>query len=135
MVPSDVMLARYASTRDLRDRIRDARDGCLCERAEGVEFVDGCDDLPIQRSGTPCWKAARKWEPVTAYDGCPTGEHRFYFDPPIDEWCATCRARQAYTEQLRAAVRDHAAAKRAILQRGRALVRQQQAGTPRPEAA
>jgi hypothetical protein len=130
MVPSDVMLARYASTRDLRDRIRDARDKCLCERHEGVQWVDG---LPEPQSGAPCWKAARQWDNGKCdEDGRPV---RFYFDPPIDSWCATCRNRQAYTEQLRAAVRDHAAAKRAILQRGRAIVRQQQAGTPRPEAA
>jgi hypothetical protein len=127
MVPSEVMLARYASTRDLRDRIRDARDECLCERHEGYEWVE---DMPVPKSGEPCWKAARHWSHDE--EGQRDG---FYLDPPISEWCQTCRARQAYTEQLRAAVRDHAAAKRAILQRGRALVRQQQAGTPRPEAA
>lgn len=126
MKQADALLSCYAGTRDLRDRIREARDGCLCERHEGV---DGNFEM---RSGEPCWKAARKWDDVIAWDGSPTGRTNFHFDPPIDDWCATCRQRQAYTEQLRAAVREHAAAKRAILQRGRMLVRKQ-AGAPTPE--
>jgi hypothetical protein len=120
---SDILLF-YARTRDLRDRIRDARDACMCERHEGWRVVDG---VPEMNSGEPCWKAARKWDDEVAWNGEPTGRRRFYFDPPIDAWCATCRNRQAYTEQLRAAVRDHAAAKRAILQRGRALARRSDA--------
>jgi hypothetical protein len=118
---SDILLF-YARTRDLRDRLLKARNGCMCDRHEGYQFVDG---LPVPRHGEPCWKAARQWDDAS-YDsyGRP---RRFYFDPPISAWCDPCRARQAYTEQLRAAVRDHAAAKRAILQRGRALARRSDA--------
>ena len=112
---SDDLLMVYATTRDLRDRIKAARDGCSCERHEGFDLVDG---VITDRLGEACWKAARKWS-----DRGPDLSPEFYLDPPIDEWCATCRNRQAYTEQLRAAVKDHAAAKRSILQRGRALVR------------
>lgn len=119
--PADALLASYARTRDLRDRVKAARDACFCERHEGYELVDG---LPSPKSGTPCWKSARKWDNDFCDDsGRPVP---FRFDPPIGEWCATCRQRQAYTEQLRAAVRDHAAAKRAILQRGRSLARKQE---------
>lgn len=115
--PDSDVLETYARTRDLRDQIRDARDKCLCERHEGVQWVDG---LPEPQSGQPCWKAARQWDNGRVDEwGKPV---RFYFDPPIGDWCATCRNRQALTEQLRAAVRDHAAAKRAVLQRGRKLV-------------
>lgn len=116
MKNAERLLSDYARSRDLRDSIRVARDACLCERHEGV----GVDLEP--RSGAPCWKSARKWEDVIAWDGAPTGRTTFHFDPPIDDWCATCRQRQAYTSQLRAAVREHAAAKRSILQRGRMLV-------------
>lgn len=112
---ADDLLARYAITRALRDAIREARDGCLCERHEGV------DENMEARSGAPCWKAARQWKDEAYPDGSPKERRTFYFDPPIDDWCPTCRRRQAYTEQLRVAVRDHASAKRAILQRGRAL--------------
>ncbi len=118
MKPADSLLSSYAHTRDLRDQIKAARNACLCERHEGIEW-DG--ELPIPKSGEPCWKAARTWDAAFSDDsGMPVP---FHFDPPISEWCDTCRQRQAYTEQLRAVVREHAAAKRAILQRGRALVR------------
>lgn len=114
---TDAMVVQYASTRSMRDRLRVARDGCLCERHEGV----GENLEP--RIGEPCWKAARQWSDHVDGDGCPTGRRSFHFDPPIDDWCQTCRQRQAYTVQLRAAVRDHASAKRAILQRGRKLMK------------
>lgn len=109
-LPASELIARYAATRDLRDRIRDARDACLCERHEGAE-----------RTGEPCWKSARQWTPEVAWNGEPTGRTAFHFDPPIDEWCASCRNRQALTTQLRAAIKEHAAAKRSVLQRGRKL--------------
>jgi hypothetical protein len=111
--PADAILLNYAKTRDLRDRIRSARDGCLCDRAERGTF----------QTGPPCWKEARKWTLKVDWQGCPTGDTEFRFDPPIAAWCPTCRQRQAYTEQLRAAIREHAAAKRSVLQRGRALTR------------
>ena len=114
---SDAILMRYAETRDLRDRLYDARNSRLCERHEGI------GDNREPNSGEPCWKAARQWTDEVGWNGEPTGHRSFHFDPPIDDWCTTCRQRQAYTEQLRAAVRDHAAAKRAILQRGRMLVK------------
>lgn len=117
MIANNELLSRYAGTRDLRDQIREARDGCLCERHEGV------DENMEPRSGEPCWKSARQWDHEVAWDGEPTGRTRFRFDPPIDAWCYSCRQRQAFTERLRAAVKDHAAAKRAILQRGRMLKR------------
>lgn len=118
MKPADALLSSYAKTRDVRDRLKDARNGCMCQRHEGVDFEDG---LPVQQLGAPCWKAARKWDESFCDDeGMPVP---FRFDPPISEWCDTCRQRQAFTEQLRVAVREHAAAKRAILQRGRALLR------------
>ena len=106
----DVLLRAYAESRDLRDRVRTARNGCLCYRHEGVD-----------QSGEPCWKSARQWE---SNDDPERFEmRRFYFDPPMSEWCVSCRQRQEFTEQLRTAVKAHAAAKRAILQRGRALCR------------
>lgn len=123
MKTANALLLGYAQTRDRRDRVRDARDECFCERHEGIEIVDG---IPTERLGSPCWKAARHWSHDE--EGQPSG---FYLDPPIGQWCATCRARQAYTEQLRAAVREHAAAKRSILQRGRALGKHSQAGENR----
>lgn len=118
MKTADDLLRAYAASRDLRDRVLTARNGCLCNRHERVDMVDG---IPEPQSGEPCWKAARKWESSDDPDRFET--RRFYFDPPIDEWCVSCRQRQAFTSQLRTAVKDHAAAKRAILQRGRALVR------------
>lgn len=125
MITADALLSRYASTRDLRDKIRRARDGCLCQLHEGVDIVDG---VPEPQIGEPCWKAARKWDREFADEyGKPVP---FRFDPPISEWCATCRQRQAYTEQLRASVREHAAAKRSVLQRGRALVRRSKPPPP-----
>lgn len=123
MKPADALLSSYARTRDLRDRIKSARNGCLCERHEGVHEVDGALET---QSGEPCWKAARKWDDGTEQDG-HGNRGGFHFHPPIGEWCQSCRNRQAYTEQLRAAVREHAAAKRAILQRGRALIRRSDA--------
>ena len=115
---ADDLLASYARTRDLRDRLKDARNDCMCQRHEGITWEDG---LPVQQIGAPCWKAARKWDESFCDDvGKPVP---FRFDPPVSEWCDSCRQRQALTEQLRAAVRDHAAAKRSILQRGRAVVR------------
>lgn len=128
--PADALLSRYASTRDHRDRLKASRDACLCDRHEGVEWKDG---VPEQRTGEPCWKAARKWDHEVDWSGEPTGRSSFRFEPPITEWCDTCRARQTYTEQLRVAVREHAAAKRAILQRGRSLARKSAAQeTPIP---
>jgi hypothetical protein len=115
---ADDLLRAYAATRDLRDRVLTARNWCLCNRHEGVDIVDG---IPEPQSGEPCWKAARQWDSTDDLER-PEAK-RFYLDPPIDEWCVSCRQRQAFTSQLRAAVKDHAAAKRAILRRGRALVR------------
>ena len=115
---ADAILQTYADSRDLRDRVLSARNGCLCSRHESVEVVDGVAQPQI---GEPCWKAARKWESL-GDPNRPEGM-RFYFDPPTAEWCVNCRQRQEFTEQLRAAVKAHAAAKRAILQRGRALSR------------
>lgn len=118
---SDQLLRGYAQSRDMRDALKKARNACMCDRSEGVDMVDG---IPTPQVGQPCWKAARQWDNGSSYDddGAPK---RFWFDPPISEWCESCRNRQAYTVQLRAAVRDHAAAKRSILQRGRAMVRRE----------
>ena len=114
------LLVTYARTRALRDLIREGRDGCLCERGEsGAQVELDADEMPVFRS--PCWKAARNWE---GEDG-----DKFRLDQPIDEWCATCRKREAFAGQLRHATRKHAAAKRAILARGRALAREGEGGT------
>ena len=114
---AEQLLSAYAETRDLRDRLRDERNGRLCKRAEGVTFIDG---IPEPRSGTPCWKAARQWE--SADNPAPDPSVTFWLDPPLESWCDDCRERQAAADQLRVAVRHHAAAKRAVLRRGRALV-------------
>jgi hypothetical protein len=121
MRTADDLLARYARTRDARDQTRDARNGCQCERCEGIN-----PETLEMRSGEPCWKAARKWDNDNTPDEEPKG---FHFDPMPDAWCPTCRQRQAFTEQLRAYVKAHAAAKRALLQRGRALVRRAEGST------
>ena len=125
MTPSDDLLSRYARTRDLRDHVKDARNACLCDRAERAANLAELDAQDAAGVSAPCWKAARQWEDEVDWEGSPTGERRFYFSPPVAEWCHSCRQRQAFTEQLRAAVREHAAAKRVILQRGRALARRE----------
>lgn len=110
----DALLARYAESRYVRDSLKSGRDACLCERHEAIG-QDG--------TGEACWKAAREWTDNVAWNGEPTGARSFRFNPPIMEWCETCQRRQALTDQLRLAVKSHAAAKRAVLQRGRALIR------------
>lgn len=113
------LLATYARTRATRDLIRKGRDACLCERGESGEQVElDADGMPVFHA--PCWKSARKRE---GEDG-----DKFRLDPPISEWCATCRKREALVGQLRHATRQHAAAKRAILARGRALAREGEGG-------
>lgn len=116
---SKELLVRYALSRDVRDNLRSLRDLCLCERHEGIS-----PEWEL-RSGTPCWKAARHrlFNPVTE-------RYEFYLDPPKSQWCDTCQRRELHSERLPEAVRSHAAAKRAILMRGRALVRRSKTSAP-----
>jgi hypothetical protein len=120
------VVKRYVAARVERDRLKAERDGCFCERAEPalqpgyVMEIDG-DDLPREAAPTqaePCWKMARKRTQPTPYsDG---GE--FYLDPPMAEWCETCRRRQAASDAYKVAVRAHAGALRGLLRHGRKLM-------------
>lgn len=128
---SDTLVAEYAHARLVRDDLRRQRGACFCERAEPVSHIDHAEAaseaktdplatfvFPEQTQDEACWKAARKWE-----DDFGARRTRFYFDPPLAEWCATCRRRQELTEQLREAVRRHAGALRGLLARGLVLNR------------
>jgi hypothetical protein len=117
------MLRNFALVRSERDRLRRERAAFVCTRGE-VNQAD-VDDArsEAQRDPTasvviqpttqdgPCWKLARVMDPET---------ERMKFDPPIAEWCASCRRRENVTAQLRHASMKHGGALRGLLRRGTA---------------
>lgn len=130
MKSSDRLLVEFITARDLRDRLKRERDGCFCERAEPMTPRDYEDaaaeaqtdplatfEFPQPTQAEPCWKAARKWTPETPY----SNGGKFYHDPPMSEWCATCQRRQKASEDYREAVRRHAGALRGLIRRGKSL--------------
>ncbi len=122
---SEDVVRRFVQARLARNTAKDARDACLCERhsesrtlfdfnAAG-EFV--CQPPAIQEE--PCWKAARKRTEVTPWDD----GGKFYLDPPMSEWCETCRRRQGLAAEYTRAVRAHAGALRGLIRHGRTLLK------------
>jgi hypothetical protein len=126
---SDDLLREFFLARHDRNRLRSERAGLLCERSEAMTLdavEDACakeladplwnGSLHVHEAKEPCWKAARKWE-ETNY------RSRFYFDPPMAEWCETCRRRQEVSDAYRASVRKHGGALRGLLRRGKAVAK------------
>lgn len=125
---SDDMLRSFTEIRAARSYFLSERNGLLCERAEPVSQRDH-DEAQAEATSDPlatfefpqptqeeaCWKMARKWE-----DG--PYRARFYFDPPQSEWCESCRRRQKMSEAYRSASRQHGAALRGLIRRGKRLM-------------
>lgn len=124
---SAAVVRRFVEARETRNRLKDERDACFCERAEpslqpGYAMVmDPDDDMPRDTPPSqpePCWKAARKRTPVTPYsDG-----GKFYLDPPMSEWCQTCQRRQVASDAYRKSVTAHAGALRGLIRHGKSII-------------
>ena len=131
MKSTDAIVVDYVAARELMQRLRRDRAGCLCDRAElfGLHDDDELraelardpgDALPPATKGqeVACWKAARR----RSFD--PESEQvQFYLDPLPATWCTSCQERERIHDALEKATRRHSGMLRAIIARGRAIAR------------
>lgn len=119
MATTAEIVRRFVAIRDARDAMKKERNASVCERETMVESEGNPTLLE------PCWKAARKFTPVTPYsDG-----GQLYYDPPTSEWCQSCQRRQHASDAYKKLSQAHGGALRGLIRHARTLERPQE--TPR----